>query len=179
MIKSNYIQELSDDLITRLPELEWKLTHLNPALFIKALPKNVFRTQDLTALACINELKVDLHALGRQRHERSAEYLAQHLKQKIFILVGICRVKKNKVANKTPDLSIKMLSTRQQWLQALEQEVEVLKKQKEAFNKCLLQIRPAKEDPSVLLNLRVELGALEKKLTLAEESLNKACQHNR
>ena len=72
-----------------------------------------------------------------------------------------------------------MLSTRQQWLQALEQEVEVLKKQKEAFNKCLLQIRPAKEDPSVLLNLRVELGALEKKLTLAEESLNKACQHNR
>lgn len=177
MIKSKYIQDLITDLMARLPELEWKIVNLNPIFFNQSLPKNLFRSQDLTAAACINELKADVLALRKQKHERSAEYLAEHLKQKISVLVGLCRVQqKNKNEKKAPSFSMAMLSTRQQWLDTLEQDVETLKKQKQALSMRLAQMLPNKSQTTILLNLKVELGALEKKLTLAEETLNKACQ---
>ncbi len=176
MIKNHYIEELSADLITRLPELEWKLSQLSSSLINQALPNNLFRTQDLTALSCIKELKADLQALRKQKHERSATYLAEHLKQKISVLVGLCKMQqKNKSESKITSFSLTMLSTRQQWLQSLDQEVGILKKQRDALNKRLEQMQSSKEQ-TALLNLKFELGELEKKLTLAEEALSKACQ---
>ncbi|RUR08367.1 primosomal replication protein PriC [Legionella sp. km772] len=177
MIKTNYIQNLTTDLMARLPELEWKMTSLPPSVLRQSLPKNLFRTDELTAAACINELKADLQALRVQRHERSAEYLAEHLKRKISVLVGLCRVqRKNKEESKAATLSMAMLSTRQQWLQSLTQEVETLKNQQQALCMRIAQINPHTSEPTLLLNLKHELGMLERKLTLAEETLNKACQ---
>lgn len=177
MIKSTYIQNLITDLMARLPELEWKITNLSPALFHRSLPKKVFKAQEPTAIACINELKADLQVLRQVKHERSAEYLAEQLKQKVSILVAISRLEhKNKEKIQPASFSMEKISTRQQWLQALEQEVEVLRKQKQALSTRLSQINPQKSDPALLLNLKHELGLLEKKLTLAEEALNKACQ---
>lgn len=177
MIKTTYIQNLITELMARLPELEWKVSNLNPALFNRSLPKKIFKTQEPTALACINELKADLHVLKQVKHERSAEYLAEQLKQKVSILVGISRLEhKNKGKIQPASFSMEKICTRQQWLQSLEQEVTVLRKQKQALSTRLTQINPHKSDPAVLLNLKHELGLLEKKLTLAEEALNKACQ---
>ena len=178
MTKANYIQELIADLIARLPELEWKISSLNPFLLSQSISKNLFRSQDLTAAACIKELKVDIHVLSTQNNERSAQYLAVQVKQKISVLVGLCKVQqKKKNENKKANFGMVMLSTRQQWLHSLEHDVEVLIKQQEALAKRSAQMQFNNTVPSVLLNLKAELGEVEKKLTLAKEALNKAFQN--
>lgn len=177
MIKTNYIELLCADLVSRLPELEWQLSRLAPSLFTQALPKNLFQTQELTAAGCIEELKTDVLNLRAQKHEQRAAYLAEHLKRKISILVGLCRLQqKNNDESKVRAFSLKMLSTRQQWLQALEEEANALKKQRDALSRRLEHLAGQHHDASMILNLKAELGALEKKLTLAEETLSNACQ---
>lgn len=173
MIKTNYINELTADLIARLPELEWKVTGLNTFLLKKSINNNVFRAFDLTGSLCISEIKEDIISLSKQSNDLAAHHLAAQIKRKISILVGVCRLeKKNKV--KKEGFSISMLTTRQQWLQSLEQEVDVLLKQHKALSNTLSHMESSKVEPSILLNLRSELGQLEKKLTLAQEGLNKA-----
>lgn len=177
MIKTNYIELLCTDLISRLPELEWQLSRLTPSVFNQALPKNLFQTQELTADSCMEELKADVLHLKAQKHEQRAAYLAEHLKRKISILVGLCRLQqKNKDESKSKGFSLKKLSTRQQWLQTLEEEASTLKKQRDALSRRLELLAGQHHNASMILNLKAELGDLEKKLTLAQETLNNACQ---
>lgn len=174
MAKINDLKEFISDLIARLPELEWKLSNINPFLLNKSVPKHLFRVTELTAAYCISELKLDIQALEKQKHERSAEYLAEQLKRKISILVGLCRIEQKKKAPKDPGFGITMLTTRQQWLRSLEQDVHVLAKQQEALAKTLNQMQINNTDVSTVLNLKSELGEVERRLTLAQEGLNKA-----
>ena len=174
MIKNTYITELTSDLIARLPELEWKTADLNPSLLNKSIPKNVFRTFDVTATACINEIKTDIETLAKQNNYLSAYYLAGQVKQKISILVGLCKIEKKNKTQKDAGFGIAMLSTRQQWLQSLEQNVTLLLKQQEALAKTLAQMESNNADVTTLLNLKSELGEAERRLTLAKEALNKA-----
>jgi hypothetical protein len=174
MMKSTYINELTSDLIARLPELEWKTSDLNPSLFNKSLPKNVFRTLDVSAATCINEIKVDIQTLSKQNNYLSAHYLAEQVKQKISVLVGLCKIEKKNKTKKDTGFGIAMLSTRQQWLQSLEQNVTLLIKQQEALAKTLAQMQLNNTDVAILLNLKSELGEAERRLTLAKEALNKA-----
>lgn len=172
MIKSIYLKELTSDLLARLPELEWKTSDLNSSLFNKSIPKNVFRAVDLTASTCINEIKLDIQTLSKQSHYLSALYLAEQVKQKISVLVGLCKQKTQ--SKKDAGFGITMLSTRQQWIQSLEQNVTLLLKQHEALAKTLAQMQLNNTDVAILLNLKSELGEAERRLTLAKEALNKA-----
>jgi hypothetical protein len=172
---ANYIKDLAADLMARLPELEWKIANLNPTLFSKSIPKRLFRTSNLVPLECMNELKADIRALTKQNSDVCAHYIAEQIKQKINVLVGLCKIEKKqeKLSEHLP-LSINMLSTRQQWLRELEQNIEILTKQQQALFKTLSAMQSNKKDSSILLNLQSELGAVEKHLTLAKETLSKA-----
>lgn len=172
---THYIKELASDLIARLPELEWKTCQLNPILFSKSIPKRLFRATNLNPVECINELKADIHLLKKQKGEMSALYLAEQIKQKINVLVGVCKIdkKQEKLSEYLP-LGINMLSTRQQWLRGLEQEVDVLTQQQQALLKRLASMKSNHKDASVMLNLQAELGSIEQRLTLAQEALSNA-----
>lgn len=172
---AKYIKKLAADLMTRLPELEWKITKLNPALLYKSIPKQVFRTANITALSCIDELKLDIRSLVKQKSDVSSLYLAEQIMRKINILVNLCAIEKKQVQlHERLPLSINTLSTRQQWLHELEQNIAVLSKQQQALIKTLSAMQSHNKDAAVLLNLQAELGSVEKSLTQAKETLNKA-----
>ena len=161
--------------MARLPELEWKVSNLNPILFSKSIPKRLFRSSNLNPLSCINELKLDIQTLAKQNSDTSTLYLAEQVKQKINVLVGLCKIEKKqeKLSEHLP-LGINMLSTRQQWLRGLEHDIEVLTQQQQALIKTLSTMKSNNKDPSILLNLQSELGSIEKRITLAKETLRNA-----
>ena len=171
----NYIKNLLPELIGRLPELEWKVTGLNPIVFKHNVPKKLFRSsQELTGAICINEIKADLHLLSKQENQPAALYLAEQVKHKINVLVGLCQISnRNKKPVEPPQFNIKMLTTRQQWLQSIEDDIHALTNQQQALSKALMQMRQG-IDPSAALNLKAELGEVERRLTLAQEALTKA-----
>jgi len=171
----NYIDELLAELTSRLPELEWKVSSLNSFISSKSLPRGLFRSSsELTGLACVEEIKEDIQALGHQKNERSAHYLATRIKQKVNVLVALCQIegRKNKVEEKV-HFGITMLSTRQQWIESLEKEISTLEKQQQAMIKAFSQMKRSTDTPAVL-SIQKELGEIERRLTLARETLNQA-----
>ncbi|KTD05881.1 coiled-coil protein [Legionella gratiana] len=167
--------ELFHKLIARLPELEWKLNGLGMSFLSHSLPKGLFRiTSESTAALCIAEIKADIHALSKQTNKRSAFYLAERIRQKINVLVVLCQIhhRKNKPEGKSY-FGIKMLSTRQQWINDLEIEIDALSTQRQAMIKSLAHLQ-CRQDSDALLNLKAELGEVERSLTLAKETLNRA-----
>lgn len=171
----NYIDELLAELTSRLPELEWKVSSLNSFISSKSLPRGLFRSSsELTGLACVEEIKDDIQALGHQKNERSAHYLATRIKQKVNVLVALCQIegRKNKAEEKV-HFGITMLSTRQQWIESLEKEISTLEKQQQAMIKAFNQMKRSSDTPAVL-SVQKELGEIERRLTLAKETLNQA-----
>lgn len=170
----NYVHDLLTELSGRLPELEWKLARLNPGLFSKNTPKGLFRCRhDLTGANCINEIKIDIQSLERQDLEEGASYLAGQIKQKINVLVGLCQLEARTAKPvESKSFGIKMLSTRQQWLGSLELDIAKLNKQHQALTKAVEQIKTVND--ASLLNLKAELGEVERQLTLAREAWLKA-----
>lgn len=170
-----YLAELLTELSARLPELEWKISGLSVSLSSHNLPKGLFRHGiELTGSGCIDEIKEDIHKLSQQKTERSAHFLAERIKQKINVLVALCQIdsKKNKPQMKE-SFGLTMLSTRQQWIQNLEAEINTLARQQQAMTKSLQQMTRG-SNPSAILTLRAELGEVERRLTLAQETLNQA-----
>lgn len=167
--------ELLNKLIARLPELEWKINGLDMSFLSHSVPRGLFRTNsESTAAMFIAEIKADIHALSKQTNKRSAFYLAECIRQKINVLVVLCQIhhRKNKPEGKNY-FGIKMLSTRQQWISDLEIEIEALSTQQQAMIKSLAQLQH-QQDSNSLLNLKAELGEVERRLTLAKETLNRA-----
>ncbi|VEB38262.1 coiled-coil protein [Legionella sainthelensi] len=167
--------ELLNKLIARLPELEWKINGLGMSFLTHSLPKGLFRTvSESTTSQYIAEIKADIHALSTQTNKRSAFYLAERIRQKINVLVVLCQIHHRK---KKPDgknyFGIKMLSTRQQWINDLEIEVEALSNQQQAMIQSLAKLQ-RRQDSNSLLNLKAELGEVERRLTLAKETLHRA-----
>ncbi|MCL9683277.1 primosomal replication protein PriC [Legionella maioricensis] len=172
----NYINELLAELTSRLPELEWKVNGLSSLISGQNVPRGLFRSSnELTGSACVEEIKADIQALSHQKNERSAHFLANRIKQKVNVLVALCQIdsKKNKVEEKT-HFGVKMLSTRQQWIENLEIEVSTLEKQQQAIAKALTQMKRTNANAAAILTVQSELGVVQKRLTLAREALNQA-----
>lgn len=171
----NYINELLAELTARLPELDWKISGLKPFISNHSVPRGLFRSGlELTGAACVAEIKADIQALSQQDNERSAHYLANRIKQKVNVLVSLCQIESRK---KKPEdkvyLGLKMLSTRQQWIQSLELDISTLETQQQALEKALAQMKRG-TNAAAILSVQGELGEVERRLTLAREALNQA-----
>lgn len=167
------INELLADLSSRLPELEWKVSGLG-TFSSHSLPRGLFQSSfEMTGASCINEIKSDINALSSQKNQRSADYMATKIQQKINVLVMLCQIQKKNKPKAKENFGLNSLSTRQQWIQTLEEDVRVLDLQHQALLRTFEQIKP-KGDTPTLLGLQKELGEIEKRLTLAREALNRA-----
>jgi len=171
----NYIDELLTKLSARLPELEWKISELSTPISGHSLPRGLFRSRiEYSGATCIQEIKEDIHALSLQKNQRSESFLALRINQKINVLVVLCQIQSRKsTPNKKPGFSLKMLSTRQQWIQGLESDIELLVIQHGAMAKSLAQMQLG-ANAAAVLNLQADLGEVERRLTLAKEALNRA-----
>lgn len=170
----SYVDKTVQELMGRLPELEWKLTRINP--FHQSLPRGLFRSRgELNAARCVHEIKTDIQSLTLQQDDASARYIADQIKRKINVLVGLCQLdaRKKKPADASFTFGLNMLSTRQQWLHTLETDIAALTQQQQALAHALLQLNTFKH-PEAVLNLKAELGEIERRLTLAQEALKKA-----
>lgn len=171
------MQEILSELRARLPELQWKIAQLGRAFSVHQLPRGLFRPGVfLTGRGCVEEIQADIDALLLQHHEKSACFLAERIKQKIDVLVTLCQINAKKSNSEQPEpFSVNKLSTRQQWLQNLELEIEQLGRQQQALTRSLQQMNLAGNTTAVL-TLKSDLGVIEKRLTLARETLNQATQ---
>lgn len=173
----SYIDELLGELTARLPELEWKINNLAPAAFSsKTIPRGLFNSyKELNPKVCIDEIKNDLLLLNTTKSQYSSLYLAEKIQRKINLLVTLCQLdKKRKKISPSPSFGLNMLSTRHQWIVELEQKVHTLESQHQAVIKTLTQMEK-NANLEAVLNLKSELGELERRLTLAREALQKAC----
>lgn len=171
----NPIDDLLAELSGRLPELEWKLSGLTQIISGHTLPRGLFHPAiELTGAACIAEIKADIIALSKQQNQRSANFLAERIKQKINVLVAICQIesRKNKPERQAV-FGINMLTTRQKWLQTIEQDINTLESQQQALTKALLQMKQSGNSEAIL-NVQKELGEAERRLTLAREAFKQA-----
>lgn len=166
---------LLQELTARLPELEWKISALEASLSMHSLPRGLFRPHlEVTATTCIEEIKADIRTLAEQKMASSAYYLAQRIQQKINVLVTLCHLQSSKPKNrKKTNFGLSSISTRQQWLQSLEQDINRLTEQQEAMSKALLHMQ-TRGDSQAILQLKAELGEVEKRLTLAKETFARA-----
>ncbi|MDR3501033.1 MAG: primosomal replication protein [Legionella sp.] len=166
-------KQLLKNLTARLPELEWKVGELGGAFSSHKLPRGLFRTVSPSGAACIAEIKTDIQSLSMQEGN-SASYLATRIQQKVNVLVALCQIhsRHHKPEDKA-SFGIKMLSTRQQWIQTLETDIQTLEKQQQAMTKALEQMMRG-QNATAILQLKAELGELERRLTLAKETFNRA-----
>jgi hypothetical protein len=177
------MDRLSDELRqleARVPELEWQLNKFDGYFPFASLPKGLFRQQaDKPGLAYAKEIREDLALLATYsqppEHTSAARFLALKIQQKIHVLVSICKQNQKEDNNKGISYDISAITTRQEWLQKLETQVDDLRRQRQALLEMLSQKEAAKDTNSEL-GLRKELGDLEKRVTLAEEAYVKATQ---
>ena len=167
--------ESVERLSARLPELEWKLSLLGKALNPKLLPRGMFRDRlEFTAQSCADEIKAELTTLKQQTNERSARYLADRISQKINVLVRLCHVHlSKKMPERQVNFGVQTLSTRQQWLQALHDDIVRLATQQQALTSALITLR-TENNTQAILSLQAELGEADRRLTLAKETLARA-----
>ena len=162
----------AEALWLRLPELEWKLQSSNTIIHQSLLPRGLFlRQTESNPRLYIEEIRSDILALQQQTNERGAYYLAARVSQKINVLVRLCQLQaRKKIPAPKVHFGVQAISTRQQWLQSIEEDVKRLTAQQEALT-LALKNRGVKSTPQVLLNLQAELGEVEQQLTMANEAL--------
>lgn len=160
--------------------MEWQLSKLGSSFSAKSLPKALFRQPvDAPASAYATEIRDDISSLSSQTNQRAVHYLALKISQKIHVLVSIC----SRHNRAQPDMDIvsygvDKISTRQQWLQTLEANILMLDAQRESLVNTLAQKGCSSDDSLTQLNLQRELGELEKRLTLARETWERAIGPN-
>ena len=169
------INEHARLLATRLPELSWKLNTLYSVLNPRLLPVGLFRYQfEMTPKSCIDEISADLETLSHHTHQLSSDYLARRVSQKINVLVQLCQTHKNKKATKhTMPFGVKAISTRQQWLVALQEDIDKLSREQQTLLSTVQRLQK-KSAPDVILSLQSDLGEIERQLTEARETLTRA-----
>jgi hypothetical protein len=169
------INESLDKLVARLPGLAWKLNTLYSVFPSHLLPPHLFKERvEMTPKTCIDEINTDLQVLAEQKNERSMQYLVEKIGQKINVLVQLCqKTTTNHYSKKTEPFAVHALSTRQQWLASLEEDVAQLSAQQQALSHTLEELKKTNQ-PKAILSLQAELGELERSLTLAKETLARA-----
>ncbi len=171
----NYIDKLLAELSSRLPELEWKIGSIKASISSHNVPRGLFRaSHGFSGQTCVDEIKADIQALSLQLNQRSANYLATRITQKINVLVTLCQIqsKRNKSQERV-HFGLSTITTRQQWISTLEHSIQTLESQKQSMINALAQFKKSVNDAAVL-NLQAELGEVERRLTLAKETLNQA-----
>lgn len=171
----NEIQTLVEQLSARLPELEWKLKNLQIYIHSKTLSPGLFQNRvDISAQTCMAEVKADLKALTSEADRPGARYLTQRINQKINALVRLCQLHEGKPNPRETRASfgINTISTRQQWLIDVRNEIEALEQQQQALLSQLEQMQQRNQQQTVL-TIKTQLGEVEKQLTLAKEALGK------
>ena len=165
------VQELS----ARLPELAWKLSTLYKEFNPTLLPRGLFQSQfEMTPTSCIDEINADLRLLSHHKNERSSRYLADRVNQKINVLVRLCRLHKdNKSIKQAPAFGVQSLSTRQQWLGTLQEEIDGLSSHQQALMIILSRLQTG-QDSDAILSAQSDLGDIERRLTMARETLARA-----
>lgn len=168
-----------EQLRARIPELEWQLSKMDSCFPSSVLPKGLFRQPwDRPGSAYANEIKEDLSLLAsyskQAQNKTATQFLALKINQKIHVLVSLCKqYQRDNTGEKSTSYAITNISTRQEWLQNLETQIQAMHRQKEALLEALSQ-KKGQNDAISGLSLRKELGELEKKVTLAEETFVKA-----
>lgn len=169
------INETIEQLTARLPELAWKLSSRYSIIPIKLLPPGLFRYQfEMTPQTCIDDIRKDLHQLNYQKKGQSLDYLALQISKKVNVLIRLCATpQKEKKDKPRPPLNIKTISTRQQWLKNLEEEIKQLSLQQISLQNTLNKLKHD-DKLEAILRLQAELGEIERYLTLAQETLKRA-----
>jgi hypothetical protein len=165
--------DVLDGLMSRLPELEWRLGEIG-AITEKQLPRGLFRCAEegrrLDAVCYIREIKSDIEALGRQREIHSERYLVEKVSQKIHVLLQLCQLARRKTESKPrAPLSVHRLSTRQQWLGQLQDDIDRLMVQQQALRRAVEE-KASLRAPDAMLALQRELGEITRYLVMAEEA---------
>lgn len=165
------LEETLAQLAARLPELEWKISHSGIVIDEEAVPQGLFRlTQELNARACIQEIKVDLQQLKKKSQSKILEFLAKRIRQKIDFLVHVYHIQAlGKRGPEEKTQAMDAITTRQQWLTNLNQEITALNEQREALSLRLSKLKKRGDSQSIL-SLQAEIGQLERQLTLARET---------
>ena len=169
------INETVKILSDRLPELVWKLSTLHGVFNPKLLPRGLFNYQlEMTPQSCIDEINANLDILRHHKDEKSACYLAERVSQKINVLVRLCQLHAKKQPSR-PSLTfgVQAISTRQQWLGTLQDDISRLCAQQQALTITLGKSQ-AGHDSQSILSLQAEVGEVERSLTLARETLDRA-----
>ena len=175
----NSIDEYTDVLSKRLPELLWTLSKRYTVIHPSLLPKGLFQCSfERTPAACIDEITNDVLLLKKNKNESCAGFLALRLQKKINVLVRLCRQQAGPASiQQSNAFSVQSISTRQQWLQSLKEEISTLSLQKEALSATFARLQ-GQQDPVFILNLQQEIGESERRLTVAKETLSKAITAN-
>lgn len=171
----SHIDELLTELTARLPELEWKISGWSSSITIHNLPKGLFSSGiELTGSDCIKEIRDDIQALQKHKDGAGAYFLAERIQQKINVLVILCQMdKKNIKHEKKAPFDLTMLSTRQQWIKTMEDNIRTLEQQYQSMINTFEQ-KNSYSNPTTILHLQAELGEIERRLTIAKETLNRA-----
>lgn len=169
------IKESVQILSARLPELMWKLGTLHSAFNPQRLPRGLFNSQlEMTPQSCIDEINDDLQVLNNHKNERSVQYLAERVSQKINVLVRLCQIQADKKSLEYPlTFGVQTISTRQQWLGNLQDDIVKLNAQQLALTAALGKLKLG-HDSQAILSLQAEVGEVERRLTLARETLARA-----
>ena len=169
------IKESVQILSARLPELMWKLGTLRSTFNPQRLPRGLFNSQlEMTPQSCIDEINDDLQVLNNHKNERSVQYLAERVSQKINVLVRLCQIQADKKPFEHPlTFGVQTISTRQQWLGNLQDDIVKLNTQQLALTAALGKLKVG-HDSQAILSLQAEVGEVERRLTLARETLARA-----
>ena len=169
------INESVQVLVARLPELVWKLSTIGSAFNPRLLPRGLFKTQlEMTPQSCIDEINADLQLLNDQKNERSERFIAERVSQKINVLVRLCQINADKKPSGEPlAFGVQEMSTRQQWLENLQEDIVRLSTQQLALAATLSKLNTS-QNPQAILGLQAEVGEVERRLTLARETWARA-----
>ena len=164
------IQRLIEQLKSRIPELEWKISQLSANKSLWRLPRGVFRLKAGSPyLDYVLEIKKDLLQLESQQNSACQHHLAKQIENKISLLVRISLLQgtKNKTSTNAKGV-IQRLSTRQQWLQDLNLQITKTTQQIAAL-KNQLSNRAIQKDTQAQLQLEHDIGQACEQLTLLQE----------
>lgn len=173
-LKINYKDSL-ETLSDRVPELSWKLSNLFTTINPNLLPRSLFINQlEYTPKSCIDEINRDLENLKKNKNERSSRFIAEHVVKKINVLVNLCKIQKAKPKSQgLIPFGVESISTRQQRILLLEEQIANLSMQLEALKATLAKKEVSEADPIIILNLKAEIGEVERLLTLAKDQIAK------
>ena len=128
----------------------------------------------MTPQTCIDEINANLSVLKTHKDDLSARYLADRVSEQINVLVKLCQLYASmQPAQKNVSFGVQSISTRQQWLSELQENINQLSAQKQAMLAALNQ-KKASQKPLVYLQLQAEVGEIDRRLTLARETLERS-----